>query len=127
MLSSDAGISSMPSSMISNISETEQSNTMISDSSSHQEIIRNNLTEISDRYEIINARNSKMAPSSIVVDPEEFDFSRQIPAVDSLEKVAAECCEKMGAEFHHAAPDVLEMKAEAQNEIIKVIFYSSKC
>ena len=50
--------------------------------------------------------------------PEHFQISRQIPAVDSLEIVAAECCEQMGAEFHHvqsATPDVLEMN-EAQYE-----------
>ena len=44
--------------------------------------------------------------------PEHFQISRQIPAVDSLEIVATECCEQMGAEFHHvqsATPDVLEM------------------
>merc|ERR1711971_1368237 len=62
---------------------------------------------------------SKMAPNSIVVvPPEHSQISRQIPAVDSLEIVAAECCEQMGAEFHHvqsATPDVLEMN-EAQYE-----------
>ena len=50
--------------------------------------------------------------------PEHFQISRQIPAVDSLEIVATECCEQMGAEFHHvqsATPDVLEMN-EAQYE-----------
>ena len=50
--------------------------------------------------------------------PEHFQISRQIPAVDSLEIVAAECCEQMGAEFHHVnsvTPDVLEMN-EAQYE-----------
>ena len=96
MLSSDAGISSMPSSMISNISETEHHTLTNFNSLQHQEIIiRNNFTE-----------NISVEQPPMVLAPEHFTTSQQTPEFECLEKVDS-------SEFHN--PDVLEM-TETQQE-----------
>ena len=80
MLSSDAGISSMPSSMISNISETDQQCNTNNNNNNQQEIvIRNNLE-----------KNMPM-----VVAPEHFTCQNDEPMENT------HC---------YATPDVLEMK-----------------
>ena len=67
MLSSDAGISSMPSSMISNISETEHHTLTNFNSLQHQEIIiRNNFTENIS----VEQPPMVLAPDSLAVAPQ---------------------------------------------------------
>merc|ERR1711874_108769 len=75
-----------------NISETEH-HTLNYNSHHHQEIIiKNNFTE-----------KVSAAEPLMVVAPEHFTACHQNPAPEYLEKVDS-------SDFHHAAPDVLEMK-----------------